>query len=224
MYIYKTTNLINGKIYIGKSQNTFNPGYLGSGSILKKAIKKHGKSNFKVDLLEECSSLEDLNIREVFWIKEYNSLDPEVGYNITSGGTGGNTYKNNPNYPNILENLKKRRHTEETKKKISENNWQTKNNGARSGSKWSEEHRKKMESRWKEIGGPMKNKSHTLETKLKISETKKGKSLSEETKEKMRGKRNKMSKVSCPYCKKEGGISPMKKWHFENCKYKIINE
>ena len=224
MYIYKTINLVNGKIYIGKSQNTFNPSYLGSGSILKKAIRKYGKSNFKVDVLEECSSLEDLDLREIFWIKEYDSLNPEVGYNITSGGTGGDTYKNNPNYPNILENLKRRRHTEETRKKISENNWQSKNKGARSGSKWSEEQRKKMESKWEENGGPMKNRSHTMEAKLKISGSKKGKSMSEETKEKMRGKRGDMNKVICPYCKKEGGRSPMRQWHFENCKYKIENE
>lgn len=220
MYIYKTTNLVNGKIYIGKSQNDFNEGYIGSGSILKKAIKKYGRSNFNVELIEECYTLEDLDYKEIFWIEKYNSTDPKLGYNITKGGTGGNTYENNPNYLNIIEKLKKRRHTEETKRKISENNWQAKNKGARSGSKWSEDQRKKMEKVWEEKGGPMKDREHSEETKLKISKSKEGTKLSEETKNKMRGKRKKMTKTICPYCKKEGGISQMKQWHFENCKLK----
>ena len=145
MYIYKTTNLVNGKIYIGKSQNDFNPSYIGSGSILKKAIKKYGRSNFNVEIIDECHDLVDLDFKEIYWIEKYNSTDPKLGYNITKGGTGGDTYSNNSNYPIIIEKLKRRRHTEETKRKISENNWQSKNKGARSGSKWSEDQRRKME-------------------------------------------------------------------------------
>jgi group I intron endonuclease len=220
MYIYKTTNLINNKIYIGKSSKEFNPNYFGSGSMLKSSIKKYGKENFSNEILETCLNLKELDNREIFWISEYNSIDPKIGYNISKGGSGGDTYTNNPNYPQIIEKLKKRKHTEESKKKISENNWQSRNKGARTGSVWGKEQREKMEKIWKEKGGSMKNKSHTEETKLKISELKKGKSLSEETKEKMRGKRGKMPIISCPYCKKEGGVPQMNQWHFENCKYK----
>ena len=46
MIIYKTTNLVNGKIYIGKDSKN-NPNYLGSGNLLKKALIKYGKENFK---------------------------------------------------------------------------------------------------------------------------------------------------------------------------------
>ena len=50
--IYKTTNLINGKIYVGMhSTDNLNDGYLGSGWILKQAIKKYGKENFKREVL-----------------------------------------------------------------------------------------------------------------------------------------------------------------------------
>ena len=50
--IYKTTNLINGKIYVGMhSTDNLNDGYLGSGWILKQAIKKYGKENFKGEVL-----------------------------------------------------------------------------------------------------------------------------------------------------------------------------
>jgi len=46
MIIYKTTNIINGKIYVGKDESN-NPAYLGSGYALKPAIKKYGKENFR---------------------------------------------------------------------------------------------------------------------------------------------------------------------------------
>lgn len=67
-YIYKTTNLINNKIYIGqkKSNEFLNEKYLGSGKILRQAIDKEGKQNFKVELLEECESAQELNEREIF--------------------------------------------------------------------------------------------------------------------------------------------------------------
>ena len=45
MIIYKTTNTINGKIYIGQDKNN-NPSYYGSGKILQKAIKKYGKESY----------------------------------------------------------------------------------------------------------------------------------------------------------------------------------
>jgi len=90
MYIYKTTNLINGKVYIGKSEKKFTDEYLGSGVLLYKAIKKYGKGNFKVELIEECDTIESLNDREKFWINEYMG---EGCYNIAEGGNGGWTTK-----------------------------------------------------------------------------------------------------------------------------------
>ena len=91
MIVYKTTNLINGKIYIGKDEAN-DPTYLGSGYALKPAIRKYGKENFKKEILEMCSNSHDLCEREKFWINALNALDPEIGYNIAEGGSGGNTY------------------------------------------------------------------------------------------------------------------------------------
>jgi group I intron endonuclease len=88
MIIYKTTNLLNGKIYVGQDKNN-NPNYLGSGKLLKKAIIKYGKQNFKKEILEECISEESLNDREVFWIKFLNSTDKKTGYNISDGSKEG---------------------------------------------------------------------------------------------------------------------------------------
>jgi hypothetical protein len=88
MIIYKTTNLINSKVYIGKSK--YNRSYYyGSGSLINKAIKKYGKENFIKEILEECSTIDELNIREIYWISKYDSTNREVGYNIDKGGKGG---------------------------------------------------------------------------------------------------------------------------------------
>ena len=87
-YIYKTTNLITGLIYIG--QRTFEgkilkDSYLGSGVVFLKSINKHGIENFSKEILEIVSR-EELNEREIFWIKFYNSTNEKVGYNISKGG------------------------------------------------------------------------------------------------------------------------------------------
>ena len=81
MIIYKTTNLVNGKIYIGQDKNN-NPNYYGSGKLLKLAIKKYGKKNFKKEILEECTSIDELNEREIYWIGFFKSNDRYTGYNI----------------------------------------------------------------------------------------------------------------------------------------------
>ena len=92
MIIYKTTNLINGKFYIGKDVKNKKL-YLGSGKLLKQAIQKYGKENFKKEILEYCIDLKHLDEREIYWIDKYNSI--KNGYNLTEGGTGGDTWKNN---------------------------------------------------------------------------------------------------------------------------------
>ena len=61
-YIYKTTNKVNNKVYIGQHQaEIFEPDkYLGSGTLLRRAIKKYGKENFTVELIEECETYESI--------------------------------------------------------------------------------------------------------------------------------------------------------------------
>lgn len=95
MIIYKTTNLINKKIYIGKDKYN-NPKYLGSGKILNQAIKKYGKENFIKEIVEYCDSQDELNIKEKFWIAKLNSRNSKIGYNIAEGGSGGDTISTNP--------------------------------------------------------------------------------------------------------------------------------
>lgn len=84
MIIYKITNTIDDKIYIGQSMYN-DPNYLGSGLIIVRLVKKIGRENFKKEILEHCNSRDHLNEREKFWIKELNSMYPN-GYNIKEGG------------------------------------------------------------------------------------------------------------------------------------------
>jgi len=92
MIVYKTINLINGKIYIGQDSNN-NPNYLGSGVLLLKALKKYKKENFQKEILEYCSSIDQLNTREIFWIQFFNSTNRKIGYNLTNGGNTTLGYK-----------------------------------------------------------------------------------------------------------------------------------
>lgn len=92
MIVYKTTNLLNNKIYIGKDSKN-NELYLGSGLLLQKAIKKYGKENFKKEILEYCNNTVELNEKEKFWINFYDSRNVEIGYNLAEGGDGGRTVK-----------------------------------------------------------------------------------------------------------------------------------
>lgn len=91
MYIYKITNTINNKIYIGLSTKSVEESinYLGSGEIQSRAIKKYGKEHFIKEILEDgISEWQLLSEREIYWINKYNSTDHSIGYNITKGGEG----------------------------------------------------------------------------------------------------------------------------------------
>lgn len=129
MIIYKTTNLINGKFYIGKDSKN-DPNYLGSGKILKTAIKKYGIENFTKEVIEECTSEDHLNERERYWIKFLLCRERDDCYNIGEGGIGGDNITFNPNRETFKEKMKfinstqngmtGKRHTELTHEKMKE--------------------------------------------------------------------------------------------------------
>ena len=91
--IYKTTSLINGKIYIGKHQTSkLNDNYLGSGKGIKNAVKKYGKQNFKKDILFVFASEEEMNAKEKELITEEFVARNDT-YNAGIGGEGGPHFK-----------------------------------------------------------------------------------------------------------------------------------
>lgn len=184
MIIYKTTNLITNKIYIGQDCNNRNE-YLGSGIHIKSSIKKYGRDNFRKEIIQYCDSIEELNEREIYWIKYFDSTNPIIGYNISMGGGSimkGIKQSEETKAKRALSNSGKKR-SEETRKKISIAN-KGKESWAK-GKKLSEETKQKISN--SHIGI-----LHSDESKMKIAETgkgripwNKGKSASEESRKKM---------------------------------------
>lgn len=159
-YIYITTNLINGRQYIGqkKSPKFLGTKYLGSGKILYQAIDKYGRENFKVELLCECNSKEELNEKEIYYIAKYNAQNDSHFYNISKGGTAG------PGGPMF----KGGHHSEETKRLMSQNRKGKLN--ANYGNRWhcSEETKALHSKLSKGVNNGMYGKKHSDETKAKI--------------------------------------------------------
>ena len=101
MYIYKITNKVNGKVYIGQSvrpvEKRFNRHMNDAinnklDTHFARAIRKYGKDNFICEVIDTATNQNDLTLKEQYWIQYYDSVN--VGYNETDAiqKCGGNTY------------------------------------------------------------------------------------------------------------------------------------
>lgn len=188
-YIYKITNLINGKIYIGKhSTDNLDDSYMGSGTLIKNAKSKYGLDAFKKEIIAFTDNEDSLNFLERFYIKKYKSKDLSIGYNLTDGGDGCSGLKHTNEW--------KKQHSEKMK---GENNYMFGRKGKSCpsfGLKRSKETKKKISEALKGkytgkkascygrtgikhpmFGKPSPFKGHHFseESKKKLSESKKGK-------------------------------------------------
>lgn len=182
-YVYITTNLINNKQYIGQHRSsTFSRSYIGSGKLLRKAIKKYGKENFACNILQRCETFKELDEAEKYWIAYFNADLSDNFYNLASGGYGkeGLRGKNNGRFGKPV--------SEETRQKISVRNKGKKrtpeqieqNRICHTGLKYnmSEEVRERKSDHMKGKNNPMYGNHNTRyrmteEIKQKISKTKK---------------------------------------------------
>ena len=205
-YIYKITNKINGKIYIGKhSTDNLNDGYMGSGVVLRQAIKKYGVENFTKDILEFCDKEVELNDLEKHYIDKYKSTDKSIGYNLTSGGDGTLGFTSW---------LKGKHLSDEIKKKLSEakkGKHYIKMSEAKKGRHLSDETKKKLS----ELG---KGRHHSEESRRKMSELGKGRHHSEETKKKLSEAKKGIPKPKLKWITPNGDIKEMSiqhrnQWH-----------
>ena len=192
-YIYRITNKVNGKTYIGQrksSKEWYEDKYMGSGKLLGLAKKKYGIENFEKFLIQHCYSKEETDKAEKFWIAEYRSRG-KAEYNIADGGDGGALNKGRKLSEewkkHISEGGKGKRRSEETKKKLSEagkkrrHSEETKRKIAEAARNMTEEHKRKIAEAAKGRPSPMKGKHHTEEAKKKLSDLNKGKRHSEES-------------------------------------------
>ena len=105
-YVYKTINKVNNKYYIGvhQSDDMENDPYLGSGTILKKAIKKYGRENFYRIILHQTDSKE-----EAYSIEKSLVVINENSYNVNTGGEGSFDYVRSLNLPNPMKDERVKR-------------------------------------------------------------------------------------------------------------------
>ena len=176
MIIYKIENKINGKIYIGQTRRALEErmkehqkksSIVYGNSYIDNAIQKYGIENFKIDVVEKCNTSDELNEREIFWIKFFNCKVPN-GYNLTDGGEGCTGH--------IV--------TAETRKKLSESH------KGKCGRICSEETKLKISS-------ANKGHSVSEEARAMMSAAHKGKKLSEETKAKMSAAKKNKRPIIC---------------------------
>ena len=242
-FIYMTTCLVNGKIYIGKHEGSESDNYLGSGTVFEFALKKYGRKNFKREILRRCETLHELRIWEHVFIKKYHSQDERIGYNIADGDV--NTTEFNPaKLPEVREKIRKaaigRKVSNETKKKMSESsprrNWteEQKMNLSKkmSGRKFTEEHKQKLREAKLGKKGELSNSwgrkwSEEDRKKLSISHlgqisAMKGKHHTEESREKMSKSQKERFKTSVHPMKgkhhTEESREKNKISHLKNCK------
>lgn len=165
MVVYKITNLINGKVYIGQTVDKLKRrvNRLQYNIFLKRAIKLYGMDNFELSIIENCFDISELNKREQFWISFYNSTNNQKGYNLQSGGKNCRVHEVTKRV--LSEKCSGWHHTEKAKQKISEavagsKHWAY-------GKEFSDEHKENMSN------AHLGNK-HSQATKDKMSKTREG--------------------------------------------------
>lgn len=163
-YMYEIKNLLNGKIYVGVHRtDELDDGYMGSGKLLKQALEKYGIDNFKKTILETFSSQEEMLEREREVVNEEFLLREDV-YNLKLGGEGGFDWINSSDVPK----MKGKKHSEETKKAISE-----KMSGRKNDHSWIKNRDDAQEESFKAMcskgGKALKGSSKSPEHKARIS-------------------------------------------------------
>lgn len=242
-YVYKITNTINNKVYIGVTNNLDRRWkehvYKSEKVIASKlyaAIRKHDIQNFNMEVIYCTSSKEHVFESEVLMIIEQNSV--EDGYNIDSGGYGGSDYRSEETRLKISLSAAGRTHTQESKAKMSISRSGAKNH--MHGVKRPQEFRDNMSLRQKGIPTGRKlsdvNKKNLRDCVIARMATDEGKQKAAEMGRKNLGKKHKprteehikklsdahkdkpRPQVTCPHCRKVGGVGSMHQWHFNKCK------
>lgn len=202
-YMYKTTNVMNGKYYIGvSSRDDERETYLGSGKFLKLAIQKYGRDNFEKEILEEFDSPKEAFTREAEIVNEEFVKDPET-YNCVIGGGGTGPKELNGAYG------KRWNHSDQSKQLMSERT--SGENNSQFGKTYSDEEKKRISDNMKEYYS--KNPHHSIGT-VPSAETRN--KLKEASKKHFANR----PKKKCPHCEKELIDLHYGRYHGDRCKMK----
>lgn len=235
---YKITKEDTGEFYIGKtSLDRWDSGYMGSGVVIQKLVKKYGKDSFDRNILSYHIKEEEAYLCEEQILGE--CMSDEKCLNISPGGIGVGSGEQHPNYgktmsdhqKNLLsESLRGRRKTKEAIQNYKKS-WTperrkiqaalvSSRTGTMKGKKHKEASKKLISAAVSGENNPFFGKSHSIEIRQKISEAKRGvpQSIESNQKRSMTQKGKPLEKIACPHCQKVGGISQMKRWHFDNCR------
>lgn len=209
--IYKATNQVNNKVYIGFTANwpqringhNYDRRYGNANNkAFYKALKKYGWDNFNWEVIYQSQDKEHtLKVMEPHFITEYRSwvgFEDCNGYNVTLGGDGTSGYKR-------------------TKELIESHRKQMK------GRKLTPDHVANRVASFKKTmagKGTRTGMKHTPESIEKMRQAQLGVPKSEEHKKAMRSRPQDTMRLTCPYCSKEGDYKNMKRWHMDNCKIK----
>ena len=173
--IYKITNLCNGKYYIGKHQtNNIDDNYMGSGKLIQQAISKHGLENFHKDILFQFNNCIDMNVKEAELVNE-DIVSSSDCYNIKLGGEGGFDHINGSDKEYYIAKSKKTIESWPAGKKLE---LYSKRAHRGTDNYWYGKHRQGESN-------PMYGKTHSTETKNKISQSKMGTKASDTTRLKL---------------------------------------
>ena len=200
-YTYMVTNKINGKVYVG-SHSWKNEGidknYYGSGTAIKRAVKKYGKENFQVEVLYYYDTVEECRKDEERILTEYNVRDCPHSYNLKNSAMGMSSEDVTEEFRKKMSQAMKRvAASEEFRRKLSQANkgktlseeHKQKISQAHKGKTFSEEHRKKLSQ-------AMKGKAASDEHRQKLSRALKGRTLSAEHRKKLsRARKNIMTPI-----------------------------
>lgn len=148
MIIYKSTNKITGKIYVGQTTHTLDKrikshlkeSKIESNRPFMLSINKYGEDNFTFETIDSANNLDELNDKEIYWIDFYNSVSPN-GYNVTGGGQGNKTIGTKELGKRISEGLK---NSEKWQKTKNSEEYNKKFFGWNKGKKFSQEHKDKI--------------------------------------------------------------------------------
>jgi len=192
--VYKVTNIVNKKYYVGvhKTTNPYDK-YMGSGKLIKQAIAKHGLDNFTKEILHIFETADEAYAVERVLVDE-SVVNAQNSYNLIIGGI-----------PTADWSEERKQHYRDHHK-------------PNLGKKLSEEHKRKISNASRGRRQSEVTKQKHREARLGKPSHNKGKTQTDESNAKRSAAHLNLIKVSCTHCNKLVSPQNAKRWHFEACK------